>query len=157
MRQILIWLTSMVLAFAALQGSGQEPSSKDSEPNEFHLTLPPGQIFVVNFVINTGASAEAKFNNVSEIEAMGFAHPNSDLVERDGKVIVECPGLNRHQIAKVVQPSGDNMGIRAKQRGHYGMLWRNKGKDPVNLNVSLAFSPPNQVIFTSHNGANYRP
>src|SRR6266487_4128186 len=107
MRQILIIsLASVVLAVWALQSSAQEPRSKDSHPYEFRLTLPPGEAFVVNFVINTGASAEAHFNNVSEIEPMGFAHPNSDLVEKDGKLTVECPGVNRHQILKMVQPSG---------------------------------------------------
>jgi hypothetical protein len=98
---------------------------------------------------------EARFNRTAEIDAMGFAHPLSDLVEKDGSITVACPGLDRHPIRKIIEPSGDNMGVRATQMGHYGMLWRNKSQASTDLDVRLTFSPATQVIITGSNAKHY--
>jgi len=152
---ITITLLAILMGVATL-GLAQQPSPSSNSVHDLQLTLPPGRVFVINFVVNTGASVEARFNNVAELEVMGFAHPNSDLIEKDGQLTVECPGLDRHPIKKLVEPSGDNMGIKASQRGHLGMLWRNKSAGPIDLDIRLIFSPGTQTLITGHNAGSYR-
>jgi hypothetical protein len=150
-----ITLLTLVMGVATL-GLAQQPLPSSDSAHDFRLTLPPGRVFVINFVVNTGARVEARFNRAADVEAMGFSHPNSDLTEKHGQLTVECPGIDQHPIKKLVEPSGDNMGIRASQRGHFGMLWRNHSTDPKHLDIQLTFSPGTQVVITGHNAGEYR-
>lgn len=165
-RNALIFLVGFLgLGAPTLQAAASDASKEQALPDsarsddlsfDMDLELPPGKSYVMNVVLDTNATVVAKFVKTYGIEVVSFAHPNSDLVIQADTVSVNCPGLSAHEVKILVDPKNitNNIGIRAKQMGHYGIQWRNTADKPAKMKVHFIMSK--QVIITSQVGAEFR-
>ena len=147
------YIYGLIASFVVLMGGSHAQSA--NQYFEYQLTIPPGATFIANFLMSKDTSVAVKLSNTKEILLTGFAHPSSELVQRDGQLSVQCAGIGTHQIKVTGETSGDNMTILARDLGHYGIALQNRGKEPLDVDLSLLPSSPSQFVFTGTNASAY--